>query len=425
MMNNLSITHSSENNFYDKASIRLAQQYFEESRIDRDINDAERHIRVEKVDAYSANIDFIKSVGSLINFYYGLESVQNIVESTGTDEDISTGISDEGPSRYPQSTWGSYAAYVSGQLNLSEKILMLAGMRYNQYILDAEFDTSFYPFPFTSANLNNGALTGSLGFIFRPDESWVISVNASTAFRSPNVDDIGKVFDSEPGSVVVPNPGLEAEYAYNADLGLAKTFGDILKIDITGYYTYLENAMVRRDFLLNGIDSIVYNGELSRVQAIQNAAIATVLGVQAGIEIKLPAGFAFSTDFNYQKGEEELDDGTKSPSRHAPPWFGTTRLNYSANKLNLKLYAVYSGEKKYEDLPEEEKGKTEIYAIDDEGNPYSPAWYTVNFKAVYPITEHFSLSAGIENLTDLRYRPYSSGIVAPGRNFILSVKAVF
>ncbi|MFA4862568.1 MAG: hypothetical protein WC605_02230, partial [Bacteroidales bacterium] len=59
------------------------------------------------------------------------------------------------------------------------------------------------------------------------------------------------------------------------------------------------------------------------------------------------------------------------------------------------------------------------------GNPYSPAWYTLNFKVMYQITDILSVSGGVENLTDIRYRPYSSGITAPGRNFILSLKANF
>ena len=143
----------------------------------------------------------------------------------------------------------------------------------------------------TSAKINEGAATGSLGAVFTPGQTWSLSVNASTGFRAPNVDDIGKVFDSEPGSVVVPNPDLRAEYAYNFEAGAAKVFGDYLKVDVTGYYTILQNAMVRRNFQLNGLDSIVYDGSLSQVQAIQNAASATVYGVQAGFEAKLPSGF--------------------------------------------------------------------------------------------------------------------------------------
>lgn len=157
------------------------------------------------------------------------------------------------------------------------------------------------------------------------------------------------------------------------------------------------------------------------MQAIQNAAVAHVYGIQAGIELKLPAGFGFSSDFNYQEGEEEMDDSTTSPSRHAPPWFGVTRLTYDADKLNVQLYAVYQGERKHEDLAVEERAKYEIYAADEEGNTYAPGWYTLNFNAMYQLTDYLSVSAGIENLTDQRYRPYSSGVSGPGRNFVLSL----
>lgn len=425
MMNNLGVTHNGNNKIYDQLTFRLAHQYFEESRIDRDINKDIRHIRIEKVDAYSANLDFNKAIGAKHKLFYGVEAVQNDVKSTGIDEDISTGISEAGPARYPQATWASYAAYLSYQLRLSDQLLIQAGARYNQYILNAVFDTTFYKFSYTTASMNRGALTGSLGVVYRPTAKWAISANASTGFRSPNVDDAGKVFDSEPGAIVIPNPELSAENAYNAEIGIAKVFGDAVKLDLTGYYTILENALVRRDYTLNGEDSVFYNGTKSQVQAIQNAAVAKVYGIQAGIDIKLHSGFGFSSDFNYQVGEEELDDGTVSPSRHAPPWFGITRLIFSANKLNMQFYAVYSGEKKHEDMPMEEKGKTELYARDKNGDPWSPGWYTLNFKAMYQFTDNFSVSAGLENLTDQRYRPYSSGLAAPGRNFILSLKANF
>jgi len=91
----------------------------------------------------------------------------------------------------------------------------------------------------------------------------------------------------------------------------------------------------------------------------------------------------------------------------------------------MQLYAVYSGEKSYDEMPEEEKGKDYMYATDDNGNPYSPAWYTLNFKAGYQLTGRLFLTAGVENITDRRYRPYSSGIAAAGRNFILSLRANF
>lgn len=424
-MHNLNITHKGTNKLYDQMALRVARQDFEESRIDRDINKPTRHIRLEKVAAYSANLDFTKQAGRKNTLFYGAEVVQNDVTSTGIDEDIEAETSAAGPSRYPKSTWASYGIYVTDQFKVNSQTTVQAGVRYSVFSLNADFDRTFYPFPFETAELGAGALTGSLGVVYRPVPSLVISANGATAFRSPNVDDVGKVFDSEPGAVTIPNPDLKSEYAWSGDLGIAKTFGKMVKIDVTGYYTNLQNALVRRNFQLNGQDSIDYDGTLSQVQAIQNAAVAQVYGVQAGLEIKLPAGFGFSSDLNIQKGEEELDNGETSPSRHAAPIFGVSRLTLGAKNLNIQLSLNYSGEKKYEDLPLEEQAKTEIYAVDANGKPYSPSWYTLNFYALYRISGNFSISAGLENLTDQRYRPYSSGMAGAGRNFILSARANF
>ncbi|MDZ4845297.1 MAG: TonB-dependent receptor [Chitinophagales bacterium] len=425
MMNQLTVTHSGNNVAYDQLAIRFAQQRFEESRHDRDINDTELRNRMEEVDAWSVNVDFNKSIGSRHQLFYGLEFVLNDVASTGTDEDISTGEIIPGPARYPQSTWSSYGAYAAYHFNLNEKLMLQAGLRYNQFMIDAEFDTSFYPFPYTTAGLNDGAVTGNVGVVYNPTKRWTLRGNFSTGFRAPNVDDFGKVFDSEPGSMVVPNPDLQSEYAYNFEAGIAKVFGDDVKIDLTGYYTILNDAMVRRNYTLNGQDSILYDGELSQVQAVQNAAVATVYGVQASIEVKLPAGFGFSSVVNFQKGEEELDNGTTSPSRHAAPVFGRTYFTYTMQKLKIDLYADYSGQVSYENLSDEGKATDYIYAVDGDGNPYSPCWYTLNFKVMYQINANFSVSGGVENLTDQRYRPYSSGIAAAGRNFVLALRANF
>jgi hemoglobin/transferrin/lactoferrin receptor protein len=76
-------------------------------------------------------------------------------------------------------------------------------------------------------------------------------------------------------------------------------------------------------------------------------------------------------------------------------------------------------------LNEEEKTKPFIYALDPGGNPYSPGWYTLNMKIRREISADLSISAGIENITNQRYRPYSSGLAAPGRNFVISFSAQF
>lgn len=425
MMNNLTVNHKGGNRIYDEMTLRLAVQNFEESRISRNFNNADREIRTEYVDAYSANLDFKKDIDNKNHIFYGLEGVMNEVNSLGLDEDITTGLKQKGPSRYPNANWATYAAYMTYQHRFSDKLILDVGTRYSQFVIDATFDTTFYKFAFTEAKLNEGGVTGSAGLVYKPGKSWIVRTNLSTGFRAPNIDDLGKVFDSEPGSVVVPNPSLKAESAYNVDVAVAKVFGKSVKVDVTGYYTFLENALVRRDYTFNGADSIMYDGELSQVQAMQNAAKTTVFGMQAGIEIKLPSGFGLVSQYNYQVGTEELDNGDVSPSRHAAPAFGTTRLTFQRKKLSVQYYAVYNAEVNFDNLPVSEKSKNEIYAIDENGNPYSPSWYTLNFKAMYHFQPNFTVTAGVENLLDVRYRPYSSGLTAPGRNLILALKLDF
>lgn len=426
MMNHLTFTFSKSNKAFDRMSLRLAQQYFEESRIDRRFNHHRLRTQLEKVQAYSVNLDFEKKINKH-QLYYGIEYILNDVTSRGSAIDIGNNNPILVPDRYPQAQWSSYAVYLNYQFELTEKFLLQTGLRYNAFLIQSDFtrNLAFYPFDYSSTSLQKTATTGSVGLVYRLDETTKISLSAGTGFRAPNVDDMGKIFDFTSNDIVVPNADLKAEYAYNAELNISKVFKNTVKLDVSGYYTYLDKALVRREFQTNGQDSIEYDGGMRKVYAIQNAAFATVYGFHAGIEVKLSAGFGISSRFNYQIGHEEMDSGETSRSRHAAPAFGITRLTYNLGKLNMQIYAVYSARVSHENLNEEERQKPFIYAKDSSGNPYAPSWYTLNFKAMYQFHQNLSLSAGLENISDQRFRPYSSGLVAPGRNFILSLRANF
>jgi hemoglobin/transferrin/lactoferrin receptor protein len=79
----------------------------------------------------------------------------------------------------------------------------------------------------------------------------------------------------------------------------------------------------------------------------------------------------------------------------------------------------------FKDMPVEEKGKPQLYAKDSDGKPYSPSWTIFNLNSSYQLFSFLEINAGIENIRDLRYRTYSSGLTAPGRNFTFSIKGSF
>jgi hemoglobin/transferrin/lactoferrin receptor protein len=242
-------------------------------------------------------------------------------------------------------------------------------------------------------------------------------LSASTGFRSPNIDDVAKVFDSEPGNVVVPNPDLKPEFARNTSRPVSPViFQGKAKVELSGFYTHLKDAMVRRDFRLNGRDSIMYDGFLSKVEALVNAESAKIYGGSFLLEFLLTPELRALNEFTLTYGK----DSEGFPLRHVPPVFGRSHLQFEKESLLFDLFVEFNGQFEYEQLAPDEQDKPHLYAIDENGNPWSPGWWTLNLKGNYNFSESFTFSGGIENVLDKRYRSYSSGIVAPGRNFYIS-----
>lgn len=426
LMSNLQFNKNGKGKFYDGLKITTAYQHFEESRHDRGFQDAILYSTEEKLDALSTNIDFEnKRIGDL-RLYYGGEYIFNKVHSTGSQLDSNTEEIAATASRYPDgATWQTLAGYINTEYKAKPNFSLLSGIRYSHVWVAAEFDDTYYSFPFDNADLSTGALTGSLGMSWFPKADLQITANASTGFRAPNIDDVGKIFDSEPGSVVVPNPDLEPEYAYNMELGIQKNIKDKVMLKGATFYTYMVDALVRRDFEFNGMSEIEYNGELSNVQAIQNAAKAYVYGFEFGVDVTFSERMSLISNLTITKGIEEEDDGTDSPGRHVAPTFGDIHYIWKNQKFKTDVFLNFNGEVAFDDLAVSEQSKAYIYAEDVNGNPYAPSWYTLNVRSQYAISNAIKTTINLENITNQRYRSYSSGIVAPGINLVLAVAYTF
>lgn len=421
LMNNVRINYSNSNLFFDKFRLSVARQFFQESRITRNFKDIWRSTNTEKVNAFSYNLDFNKKLNQKSTFFYGTEFIVNKNESTGIIENIESNKILQGATRYPDSKWSSFAIYVNGNSSIKNHIFLNFGIRYNTFSLFSDFEknTSFYPLQTSSSYLRNSATTAQLGLTYQFNNSFIKS-NLGTGFRAPNVDDIGKIFDSEPNSVTVPNPNQKAEYSYNADISYIIK-NNHFYFNISGYYTLLKNAMVRQDYTINGQDSIIYNGILSKVQAIQNSAKADIWGIESSIGFNISKSFKFTTNFNYQKGYTLLSYSEKTPFRHIVPTYGKINFEFNHYKFKAVLNSNFQFEMSNNCMPIEEVNKDEIYAKDVNGNNYAPAWYTLNIKFQYAPTNQLKINWGVDNLLNKKYRPFSSGISAAGRNLFISL----
>lgn len=414
------LTKSNLKGYFQTAVVNANFQHLEESRISRKFKSNNKDFRFEKVDILGVNADFLHTDKNG-DVHVGVESYYNIVNSTANRNNISTNVNSAITTRYSDgpTNMAYQAIYAQHTKNLTSQWVLNDGIRFNLVQLNAQFkDTSLMHFPFTEAKQSNAAFTGNVGLAYNGDHGYRVAFGLSSGFRAPNIDDLTKVFDTKTGYVVVPNKDLKPEYTYNAELNISKNTATY-SIGASVFYTWFKNALVVDKYTWNGQSQINYQGVLSAVYATQNKAKANVYGFNVNGKVRLISNTDLTATYTYTKGT--YNDGVKEmPLDHIPPSYGRIGIKHGTTKLNAELYSVFNGWKHIADYNLNGEDN-EIYATKDG----MPSWMTLNFSTYYTPTNNINLGLQVENITDLNYRYFASGISAVGRNYVLSFKYSF
>lgn len=406
---------------YDQARLIIAYQNFEESRHSRNFNGANRTSRFENVSVTSLNFDLSKEIKSH-EIRYGIEATYNNVISSAFRYNVNTEVSTPGSTRYPSggSQMYSAAAYITHAWEINEKLILSEGVRLSYVGLRSKFtDSTFFKFPYNEASQNNLAANGNISLVYSPGNDWRISALGSTGFRSPNVDDLSKVFDSQKGLVIVPNPNIKPEYTINGELTVNKTFAKRVTLTATGFYTYFLNAIQVSDFQFNGQDSIVYDGVLSRVKANTNKGRAFITGAYFGLNADVTDKFSINSSLTYTYGRV-TSDTVQTPLDHIAPLFGRTALILNLKKVRSEFYMLYSAAKLLKDYST--SGEDNLQYATPNG---MPGWVTLNVRLMYSVNKYAAIQVALENILDQRYRVFASGISSPGRNLVITLRGRF
>ena len=415
--------------FYDQGNITLSHQAIQESRHNRGWNKTSLNHRFENVKVNAINLDFEKQYKHRM-IRYGLESNFNEVTSTANAENIITGSRSALDTRYPDggSSTRSHAIYLSEEITFG-KLAIYEGVRYTNSQLRATFnDQTFFPFPFKEIVQNNQSLVADVSACYRTNNNWKFSFLLSSGFRTPNLDDLAKVFESTKGdtsgnnssigTLIVPNKDLKPEFANNYEIGLSKKWS-VAQLKVNTFFTDLTNAIVTQNSTFDGNEFIPYGDTLCRVQQNVNARKAYIYGVSANIEHQLKAGFSFSANVNYTKGMITTNE-IASPLDHISPIFGKASLNYDHQNWSASFYTLFNGAKKLKDY--NVAGEDNLIYATANG---LPAWHTLNLRANYKVNKNIDLQMAIENISDKNYRVFGSGISASGRNVLFAIKGNF
>ncbi len=398
-MSSIDINSYKSNKYFDGHNLTLAYQFIEEDRITRKYQSADYNNTYIDVHVASLNWDF--TLGKLA---YGIELTNNNIASTATEGT---------QARYPSggSNLSTAALYGSYKKEVNDQIVWNAGARYSQVFGEMFFNETDPVFVTDHIKFNNGALTGNINLIYKPTSKWKFDWVASSGFRNPNIDDYGKVFVKK-SNMVIPNPDLTPEYAYNGEMSITRKWK---RIQSTGnvYYTFLKDAIVKQDLGY----SQIHEDEEVNVQTLMNSPEAYIYGWSFGMKSQLLSWLWYEESFTWQKG---WDVSNNEPLGHIPPAFAKSLFKIKSGKLEYKIWGIYTRWKNIEDMNSSGVDNDDLGT--DEGYP---SWWTLNTSAQYKFNDNLKIQLGIENILDQHYRTFASGISAPGRNFILTLKGNF
>ena len=428
----------SSSDFFESGKIIAAFQNIHESRHNRKFQSLQVNNQYENVKVYSLNLDFFVKNSENTSFSYGYEFTHNEVKSKAHGislkrKDFSLSnfkdlVYIEIPTRYPSdgSSYSTSAAYFDYRKNFSVKSNLNLGMRYTYSWLNAGWNEE----ALIDANLNkiksnNSSFTGSLGYVHRFENNIQISANFSSGFRSPNIDDIGKIRENK-GTLSVPNQSLKPEFAYNSEINFSKFSSNKKNVfSLNLYYTHIENH-IQRDYynILNDLTTldpttILYNSEEVKTMANINYGNAYIFGGSFDAQSSILKNLFFKASITSTNGGS-VKNKYNLPS--ISPLFGHIALKLVSSDIKIQLSYKFSDSKNpsdYSNGGEDGLEETPLIGIDDKENEIyngMPSWGVLKFSSSYQISNKTKASLIFDNILDIHYREFASGISSPGRN---------
>lgn len=268
------------------------------------------------------------------------------------------------------------------------RLTLTGGLRYNAFSItvpDEDIGT---------ARVSPRALVGQSGISYEMLKNIRAFGNISTAFRAPNVDDLGTLgivdFRYE-----IPNAQLEPEKCRSAELGL-KWQGTGIQGSLAAYSLELEGLIgrVRSGDTLQGYPVFLK----------ENIARAFIRGIETAWEWRVAEGWTLLANGTYTYGQNRT---AGEPLRRIPPLHGRGQVRFEPTaNLALSAESHFAGAQRR--LAAADKSDNRI-------NPDgTPGWQTFHLRAWYRWKKSY-LSAELHNIFNEAYRMHGSGVDGMGR----------
>jgi hemoglobin/transferrin/lactoferrin receptor protein len=372
-----------------KIEATASRQRSFEVRESRRNNSPARVVETDEVLTNGFQISALSNISEYWHMTTGLEWYADLVHSGRTDRNENTGISLVKRGLYPEGAAMQSRALYNLHNYSRKRLTLTGGLRYNDFrirVADEKADR---------VELRPSALVGNLGASYELLRGVRGFANVATAFRAPNVDDLGTLgivdFRYEQ-----PNFSLQPEKSRSLEGGL-KVDRSTLQAQMSVYRLQLRGLIGR----VRTADSL----EGFAVYRKENIAEAYIRGMDAQLRWRrLGSPWTGRANLCYTYGE---NTSAREPLRRIPPLHGRVSIEYSVKKdFNLRAETLFAGAQR-----RLSKADIDDNRIADDG---TPGWQIVNFGAFYGY-RHFDLSVEFHNIFDEAYRTHGSGVDGVGR----------
>lgn len=243
-------------------------------------------------------------------------------------------------------------------------------------------------------------------------------------FRAPNLQETTQMGDTGM-KFNIPNPDLLPEKSNTIELGGRMNLGP-LELSAAGFFTMGTDAIQWEATIYNGQTEV----EGKPVTHLVNALEGEYFGAEGGLAVrfwrmKASAGAA------WMMGDVKHQDGTETPARRIPPFFGTAGLRYDHpdRKVYAELFVRWSTRQDRlhpQDLLDARICETTpLSGVLRDPCDGTPGWVTLNLRAGWRIDDWIVARLSVNNITDEHYRTHGSGFDAPGFDTRLSLDVAF
>lgn len=378
-----------ENKWWQKTELTVSRQRSLEGRISQKNGNPIQVTETDETRTNGLQFNVLSNISQNWQMTTGVEWYADAVRSDKVERNENTHASVMKRGLYPdRSSMQSGAAYNLHTLTW-RRLTLTGGLRFNTFrirVPDENIGVSI---------VKPSALVGNLGASWEFVPGLRGYANAATAFRAPNVDDLGTLgivdFRYE-----LPNYQLSPEKSRGIEAGLKIRHGG-LSGSVSAYHLQLDDLIGR----IRTADSL-QGYPVYRKENITEAYIR-------GVEIQ--AGWSFLQRWSigghatYTFGQ---NTSAKEPLRRIPPLNGRAYVQFSlASKIDLRAETVFADAQR-----RLAKGDIDDNRIADDG---TPGWQIFNLGAFYQLNI-FTLSGELHNIANKAYRTHGSGVDGVGRS---------